>query len=232
MKLRRPSFLVLTVALAAVVSAPRAENLDAHVHGVSQLTVAIEAGLVEIQLTSPAVNLVGFEHKASTPKDIEAVKKTESLLRQHEALFSFSGTRCEHVGTSIDMAQLIDNDQHKHGAKKHVSGHEHEHKPRHEQDHDLAQHDNQQHGAQQHRHAQQRHSKHRHSQQDNPQLDNHSEVVALYQFRCEPQISQSSLMVSLFSAFPAISKVETMWVSQTKQGAVTLTPKQRSIAFR
>lgn len=36
---------------------------DAHVHGLSEITMMIEEGVLAIQLTSPTVNLIGFEYK-------------------------------------------------------------------------------------------------------------------------------------------------------------------------
>ncbi len=44
----------------------------------------MEGKSLEIQLTSPAMNLVGFEHKANDPKDIAAVENATSLLREHD----------------------------------------------------------------------------------------------------------------------------------------------------
>ena len=48
-------------------------SLNAHVHGLSEMTMAIEGGIVDIQLISPTVNLIGFEHKASNKEEITIV---------------------------------------------------------------------------------------------------------------------------------------------------------------
>ena len=101
-------------------------SLEAHVHGLSELTVALDNDAVEIQLTSPAMNLVGFEHRATSKKDIAAVENAESILRKHKALFSFSGSVCKHLETAIDTSTLIAIDDHQH--ESHMDEHHHGHK--------------------------------------------------------------------------------------------------------
>ena len=89
-------------------------SLDAHVHGLSQLNIAVEGEKVELEFSSPAMNLVGFEHKATSKKDIAAVKQTESILRQPEMLFSLSEAQCKPVYTNIDISGLIEHDHKAH----------------------------------------------------------------------------------------------------------------------
>ena len=45
----------------------------AHKHGVSQLNVGVSGSKVEIELASPGVDIVGFEHKPSTAEQKERV---------------------------------------------------------------------------------------------------------------------------------------------------------------
>ncbi|MFZ3580647.1 DUF2796 domain-containing protein [Loktanella sp. DJP18] len=64
---------LLTTGLALPVAAQEVRDLDAHVHGVSQLEVAIEGGDVTLDLKSPGMDIVGFEYPASTAADRDAV---------------------------------------------------------------------------------------------------------------------------------------------------------------
>ncbi|MFT6692730.1 MAG: hypothetical protein ACJAXH_003270, partial [Colwellia sp.] len=48
--------------------------LEPHVHGLSELTMTIEKQTLEIEVTSPAINIVGFEHRAKTKKSIALVQ--------------------------------------------------------------------------------------------------------------------------------------------------------------
>lgn len=50
-------------------------SLGKHEHGVAQLNVALDGKTLELELDSPAMNLVGFEHAASTDADKAAVAK-------------------------------------------------------------------------------------------------------------------------------------------------------------
>ena len=54
-------------------------SLGKHEHGVASLNVALDGQTLEIQLQSPAMNLVGFEHEAKSDAD----KAKVTAARQH-----------------------------------------------------------------------------------------------------------------------------------------------------
>ncbi|ODS24318.1 hypothetical protein AB835_04375 [Candidatus Endobugula sertula] len=168
----------------------RVASLGAHVHGLSELTIVIEGETLEIQFTSPAINLVGFEHKANTKEDVAAIKIAESQLRRDETLFLFPEGRCNHVKTSIDLASLINSDD-EHAHQKKSSTYE-----------------------------------------DHVQEGSHSDITAWYQYRCKDSASLSSIRVAFFKLFSGIHKIQAMWVNQTRQGAITLTPDNSILQFR
>lgn len=208
MKIRLSNIVTLTLAYAAVAQFAHAEegtvSLEAHVHGLSELAIAMEGASLEIQFTSPAMNLVGFEHKARSPKDRSAIEDAGSKLDQHETLFLLSGGGCDHVDTSTDLADLIENDERRDdGHKKEHEAHEaHEAHEDHE--------DHESHG----------------------QENNHSDVVATYKYRCDDIAQLSGITVDLFEVFPGIQKMNALWVTPIRQGAVTLTLNHRIIEFR
>ena len=196
--------IVIATAFLAVVQPISAQEqhtdtLDAHVHGVSELMIVAEGSELEIQFKSPAINLIGFEHKARTPKDILMVEQVASTLRQHDAVFLMSGANCRQTNTSEDLAKIMDTDHHDDGHKnsssegKHVHHEEHEH-----------------------------HEKH-----DN----NHSEITATHNYHCKDSDALPTITVGLFELFAGIHEIKTMWVNQTRQGAVTLKPNNRTINF-
>ncbi len=129
------SVLMKIIALIFVLSSPliyaekpREQHigLDAHVHGLSELTLAMEGKTLEIELKSPAMNLLGFEHKASKKNDIAAVENTLSLLGKPDSLFSFSGGRCSVKGSSIDVSAVLDSDHKLHKDEAEADDYEHE----------------------------------------------------------------------------------------------------------
>lgn len=63
-------------------------SLDAHEHGVASLNVALDGQTLEIQLQSPAMNLVGFEHEAKSDADKAKVTAARQHLEQPQALFA------------------------------------------------------------------------------------------------------------------------------------------------
>lgn len=63
-------------------------SLGAHEHGVASLNVALDGQTLEIQLQSPAMNLVGFEHEAKSDADKAKVAAARQHLEQPQALFA------------------------------------------------------------------------------------------------------------------------------------------------
>lgn len=127
--------VVFTIAVASLdvhagILPEQNASLDAHVHGLSELTIAAEGNSLAIQLTSPAMNLVGFEHRASTSKDIATVENAALILHPHDALFLLSGADCKHINMSIDLSKLIDTDDHEyaHQSDSNDDEHKHDHK--------------------------------------------------------------------------------------------------------
>ena len=111
-------------------------NLGAHVHGVSELNIVIEGNKLEMQLRSPTINIVGFEHKASTAQQIRKVKQSEVKLHDHKSLFSFSSGGCKLTQAKIDLSDLIEHkttekDAHTHDHHKNDLDHSHEHEDEH-----------------------------------------------------------------------------------------------------
>ncbi|CAI8830000.1 MULTISPECIES: DUF2796 domain-containing protein [Pseudomonas] len=63
-------------------------SLGAHEHGVGRLNAALDGQALELELDSPAMNLVGFEHVATTDADKTKVAATRARLEQPLALFN------------------------------------------------------------------------------------------------------------------------------------------------
>ena len=216
----------------------RSESQEAHTHGLATLTLALENSVLEIQFESPAANLVGFEHKATSSEEKKAVTQTETSLKEPNLLFSFVGASCQPKKTTVDISGVMDNhnkkyqehdehEDHSH-AKKHDEHDEHE-RHSHAKEHDK--HDEHEH----HSHAKERnkhdeHEHHSHSKEHD--ADSHSEISASYRFSCDDTAKLSSVSVSFFKQFPGIEKIDAMWITDIKQGAITLTPNKHTISLR
>jgi len=192
-------------------------SLDAHVHGLSQLTIAVEGEKVELEFSSPAMNLVGFEHKATSKKDIAAVKQAESILRQPEMLFALSEAKCKPIHTHVDISGLIEQHEDHHGHKGHDEHKDHDDHKGHD-DHD----DHDDHKEHKDHHDHKAHDEH----------ETHSEIVANYSFACKGISAISAVRVSLFESFIGIYKIQAMWVTPGKQGSAKLTAENSVVLLR
>lgn len=218
-KMKKPSVNIVSLVVVLMGVAPsiyaekKETNHDAHVHGLSELTIASEGEDLNIQLTSPAMNIVGFEYKAVSKKDIEAIKNAKSILNKPEVLFLFSDNGCKPINIDVDVTGLIEEDDHG----------QHDNKQNHHNDHD----DHKEHDD----HEDHKNDKHEdHHKHD--KHEGHSEIVANYSYRCKDIAKLSSIQVSLFEAFSGIHKIHTMWLTPSKQGSVMLTAKNQMVEFR
>jgi hypothetical protein len=63
-------------------------SLGAHEHGVGRLNAALDGQTLELELENPAMNLVGFEHAATTDADKAKVATVRAQLEKPLVLFN------------------------------------------------------------------------------------------------------------------------------------------------
>jgi hypothetical protein len=129
------ALLPLAVAHAAVVHDHDHDehgSLSAHEHGVGRLNAALDGQTLELELESPAMNLVGFEHAATTDADKAKVATVRAQLEKPLALFNLPKAAGCVVATQElesplfgDKPDADDHDEDDHEAAK--DGHEHHH---------------------------------------------------------------------------------------------------------
>ncbi|MDG2115553.1 MAG: DUF2796 domain-containing protein [Porticoccaceae bacterium] len=85
---------------------------DAHLHGYVELTLALERGSLEIHLESPAVNIIGFEHKATSQKQLQTIEQARQTLEASVELFSFDGGDCSLKQATADFPALAEHSAH------------------------------------------------------------------------------------------------------------------------
>lgn len=122
--------LALSPKLVAETSTTKDyRTLESHQHGLAELKILLEANRVEIEFESPAFNLVGFEHKASSLQEKKAVKNAIALLESPTRLIAFGGSACSPEATQIDASSVSnEEEEHEHEAEhQHEDEHAHEH---------------------------------------------------------------------------------------------------------
>lgn len=104
-------------------------SLDAHEHGAAQLNVVLDGKALELQLDSPAMNLVGFEHAAKSDADKAKVSAARSELEKPHALFGLTTGDCALTKKSLESPLFSASAP----AEKH--DHDHDHKKAHDGEH-------------------------------------------------------------------------------------------------
>jgi hypothetical protein len=83
------ALLPLTIAQAgAAAQEVEHASLGAHEHGTARLNAALDDETLELELDSPAMNLVGFEHPATSDADKTTVSNVRHLLEHPLTLFA------------------------------------------------------------------------------------------------------------------------------------------------
>ena len=92
------ALLPLAVAHAAVEHAHDHDHehgsLGAHEHGVARLNASLDGETLELELDSPAMNLVGFEHAATSDADKAKVAAARAKLEKPAALINLADAKC------------------------------------------------------------------------------------------------------------------------------------------
>ena len=196
--------VALSIVPVLVVSALQAEEYrhhEAHEHGVASLNLAIDGKNLQIEFSSPAANIVGFEHHPRTEKQKAAVKKAMKLLENGDALFTLFR---ESEGRLVKSDVHTDIDQH--GGDDHDSEHSDEKRPH---DQNAGQHGKE------------------HSEADEHQR--HSEFKANYHFICNKPNKLKHISVLLFKVFPGIEHIEVQLLTPKKQTGMELTADNNRI---
>jgi len=176
---------------------------EAHEHGVAHLNVALEGNDLYMEFTSPAANIVGFEHHPRTHDQKDAVKGAANKLQEGDALFILSAeSESKLVKSRVDTD--IDKDADHHSESGHTPG---------EEGH----------------HGQVEHHDIDHRETDGHAR--HSEFKAVYHFVCNKPDKLLQIDVRLFRVFPGIEHIEVQLLNETKQTAVELTAKKNKISL-
>jgi hypothetical protein len=130
------SLAVLTLAVSTPAAAEEAHReLGPHVHGHGTLNIAVESKRVSMELEVPGMDIVGFEHAASTPEQTDTVEKAKALLAKPLELFKVpAAAGC----TVADAKVAIEAEHHHHDGDEADEDHDHE---KAEADHDHDDHD-------------------------------------------------------------------------------------------
>lgn len=101
-------------------------SLGAHEHGVASLNAALDGQVLEIQLESPAMNIVGFEHAASSASDKASVAAARARLEKPLQLFALPADAGCSV-SEVELESALFGDAHAHDEDEHAQHADHDH---------------------------------------------------------------------------------------------------------
>ena len=104
MMLRRlfPIALVVLAALPAAAHGPR-RKVEAHSHGEGKLAIAIDGNRLQLELESPASDIVGFEHAPKNAGQSKALADAKEKLAKGDALFVLApAAACKLSSASVE----------------------------------------------------------------------------------------------------------------------------------
>ena len=228
MKLRMKNHtvgLIFTVLIFYTIGGAQSAQAEghkqhkAHVHGIAHLNLALDHHELYIEFISPAADIVGFEHTPKTEKEKSAMQKALGKLRVGDRIFTFSPGADVRFEKAVVQTGLQHECEHDHGHEKNDSHH-------HDSDHHDHSHDK--HDSDHHDHKSHDHESHNHGEDAHGQ---HSDIAIEYRFHCETPGKLEFIDVKFFEYFKSLEKIKVQVLTQTRQTAVELTPKNTKILF-
>lgn len=228
----KPMLLALLTSVAATpLLAQEKREMDAHVHGVSTLQIASEDGVVEMNLLSPGMDIVGFEYAASTDADKDAVEAALRALLVPENIVTLpESAECR---LSEVLAHLHSGDHDHHDGEEHHEEHADGH------DHDKDDHDHEGHDHEDHKEGDdhdahddhegedhEEHEGHDHAEgdahHDHEGGAEHSEFHVRYKFDCEHPEKLTTVGFPFFARFENAQEIEATYATDAGTGTAEI----------
>ncbi|MDP2548776.1 DUF2796 domain-containing protein [Oceanobacter sp. 4_MG-2023] len=177
----------------------------AHQHGVATLQVALSDTRLQVELHSPLMNLAGFEGRANTEEQRQALAN----VKQRFTSEMIQAPQCQLQQASFDWPDHdgYDHDEHDHD--------EHDHDEHDHDEHDHDEHDHDEHDHDEHDHDE--HDEHDHDEHDHDE-HGHSDLTVVWDFQC-PSTGAITLDSQLITTFPGIETLQLLWITEQQQGA-------------
>ncbi|MDW6002826.1 zinc uptake protein ZrgA [Vibrio mangrovi] len=210
--------LAILAGLITAASAHAEENFrqhEAHVHGVVEMNIAQDANELLVEITSPGMDIVGFEHPPQTPQEHQALDQAMELLEQADNLITINtqaGCKLEHS----DVHQT-----------SHHHEDEHDHDAAHHHDHDEAAHDSEHH----HDHDEDAHEDEHHHDGDEHEHGTHNAFSIQYRYTCRDSENLNHLSTQWFNHFPHTHEIHTNVFTDRQQTAIKLNPHQTDVSL-
>lgn len=205
---------------------PLAMAQDVHQHGHARMNMVIDGANIEMELISPAANILGFEYDAKTAEEKQILQKAQDiLLLKGELLFAFTPeAECLPASVTLEAAEsddLHDHEEHGHAHKKEDHGHDHD---KHAEKHEEHDHGHKQHASHD---DHKRHWDGKYAGED----DVHSDIRAHYIYSCSQPAKLAGMTTTLFSKFPGMEELDVQVLTANKQISQHLDRERTELEF-
>lgn len=183
-------------------------NPGAHMHGLAQMTVLYEAGQLLIELETPAVNMLGFEHISQNTEQWQQLSQLGKNLNAPQNIIGLQPS-CTIQSVKVELPF-----QGRDAIRKIIQ------QPTTEK---SAHHDNRENTHKDHTDTEFGYDERAH--------DAHQDIHVNYEWRCTgspPPI----IRLYLFSLYPSFDKIQAQWVANGKQGAKALNRNHAALEIK
>ena len=242
------ALLFSSILLASSVTAANETDegferqLGSHQHGEAHLDVVLADNQLLISFTTPAANIVGFEHQPRNEAEEQQVATARKYLLDLPGWLEIPAA----AGCELTTAELVEADKHdehdhdsheenhdEHDHDKHDEHHdEHDHdshEEHHDEHHDEHDHDNHKENHDGHHDDHDKHDGH-HDGHDHAEGETHSDWQFEYALSCKDAARLSHFDIALFGQYPALEEIRVQAVGPAEQSLQELTPDK--IRFR
>ena len=180
--------IVVNAIVATAVIGEEARQLDAHEHGIGHLNIAFEDQKIAMQLHAPGADIVGFEYKAESSKDLASIDFALKMLARPLELFVIpNAAGCDILSA---RAALESGENQNNGGEDHEDHEDHE--DQHTEDHGQDKND-----------------------EDNSNKEGHTEFHGEYLLTCTDPSAVTEIAFDYFSVFINALKVEVQIISDS-----------------
>ncbi len=204
-------FVLLWHVTGRGVEAQTHRQHDAHVHGAGTLNLGQEGNQVHIELEIPGMDIVGFEHRATSTSQKEAVKKAVTVLKQGDSLCHMNAEAKYTLDTAEIEVTMMDEE---HEGENHDR---HHHEAQQKKDEKATHHDHEREGE-----AHKGDEHHKEAQHAEDEEGRHSEFHVKYVFTCAAPDDLKQLKVTLFDQFQNSESLQAQFVTARKQSSQRL----------
>ncbi|MCP8688630.1 DUF2796 domain-containing protein [Marinobacterium sedimentorum] len=204
----RVAMIVAVLGVAAGTGASHGagfeQQYDGHVHGAAQLDLVQDGDALMLQLRSPAMNLVGFEHRAGSASERQSVEAALEWLHRAEQLIDLDAVAgCTLTHTMVtqglqDTGELSETAEHGH--------------------------------AEEHDHAE---ADEAHDPDGQGEAERaHTDFEANYAFHCTAPEKLASIGLRFFARFPGLEILDVRMITADGQRALRLDSQHTDIGLR